>query len=191
MFPFFLYCSFRYGWQKPVISDKMGDVELFLFRYFSGGIASMSFEARIQELGLTLPETPIPVANYVPTVRTGNLIFVSGQTPGIAGRPAVSGKLGRELSVEQGQEAAREALLKLLAAVRSNTGTLDVVKRIVKLNGWVASAEGFGQQPQVVNGASLLLEEIFGEAGKHARAAIGVAELPSGAPVELELIVEV
>ena len=103
----------------------------------------------------------------------------------------MKGKLGRDLSIEQGQEAARQALLNILASVRSLTGTLDAIKRIVKLNGWVASAEGFGGQPQVVNGASLLLEEIFGDAGKHARAAIGVAELPSGAPVELELIVEV
>jgi len=103
----------------------------------------------------------------------------------------MKGKLGRDLSVEQGQEAARVALLNILAAVRSSAGTLDAIKRIVKLNGWVASAEGFVSQPQVVNGASLLLEEIFGDAGKHARAAIGVAELPSGAPVELELIVEV
>jgi enamine deaminase RidA (YjgF/YER057c/UK114 family) len=93
--------------------------------------------------------------------------------------------------VEQGQEAARVALLNVLAAVRSVTGSLDAVRRIVKLNGWVASAEGFTSQPLVVNGASALLEEIFGEAGKHARAAIGVAELPLGAPVELELIVEV
>ena len=151
----------------------------------------MSFEARIKELGLTLPETPRPVANYVPAVQTGNLIFVSGQVPKLAGQPSITGKLGREISIEQGQEAARIALLNSLSAMRSLTGTLDVVRRIVKLNGWVASAEGFGNQPQVVNGASLLLEEIFGEAGKHARAAIGVAELPFGAPVELELIVEV
>jgi len=151
----------------------------------------MSFEARIKELGLTIPETPRPVANYVPAVQAGNLIFVSGQTPTVSGRLLTKGKLGRDLSIEQGQEAARQALLNLLAAVRSTTGTLNAIKRIVKLNGWVASAEGFVNQPQVVNGASLLLEEIFGDAGKHARAAIGVAELPSGAPVELELIVEV
>jgi enamine deaminase RidA (YjgF/YER057c/UK114 family) len=151
----------------------------------------MSFEARIRELGLTIPETPRPVANFVPAVQVGNLIFASGQTPTVSGMLIMKGKLGRDLSIEQGQEAARQALLNILAAVRSLTGTLDAIKRIVKLNGWVASAEGFGSQPQVVNGASLLLEEIFGDAGKHARAAIGVAELPSGAPVELELIVEV
>lgn len=151
----------------------------------------MSFEARIKELGLILPETTRPVANYVPAVEVGNLIFVSGHVPTVAGQLLSKGKLGRELSIEQGQEAARTTLLNCLSAVRSLTGNLDAIRRIVKLNGWVASAEGFGNQPQVINGASLLLEEIFGEAGKHARAAIGVAELPFGAPVELELIVEV
>ncbi|MDQ6660864.1 MAG: RidA family protein [Chloroflexota bacterium] len=151
----------------------------------------MSFEERIKELGLTLPETPRPVANYVPAGQVGNLVFASGQIPTVSDQLLMKGKHGRDLSIEQGQEAARQALLNILAAVRSIIGTLDVITRIVKLNGWVASAEGFVSQPQVVNGASLLLEEIFGEAGKHARAAIGVAELPSGAPVELELIVEV
>jgi enamine deaminase RidA (YjgF/YER057c/UK114 family) len=151
----------------------------------------MSFEARIKELDLTIPEPPRPVANYVLAVQAGNLVFVSGQLPMVSGQLLMNGKLGRDLSIEQGQEAARQALLNILAAVRSLTGTLDAITRIVKLNGWVASAEGFDNQPQVVNGASLMLEEIFGEAGKHARAAIGVAELPLGAPVELELIVEV
>jgi enamine deaminase RidA (YjgF/YER057c/UK114 family) len=151
----------------------------------------MSFEARVKDLGLTIPETPRPVANYVPAVRTGNLIFASGQTPTVAGQLVLKGKLGRDISIEQGQEAARLALLNCLAEVRSITGTLDIITRIVKLNGYVASTEGFGSQPQVVNGASLLLEQIFGDTGKHARAAIGVAELPAGAPVELELIVEV
>ncbi len=151
----------------------------------------MSFEARIKELDLTIPEPSRPVANYVLAVQAGNLVFVSGHVPMVSGQLLMNGKLGRDLSLEQGQEAARQALLNSLAAVRSLTGTLDAITRIVKLNGWVASAEGFGNQPQVVNGASLLLEEIFGEAGKHARAAIGVAELPLGAPVELELIVEV
>jgi enamine deaminase RidA (YjgF/YER057c/UK114 family) len=151
----------------------------------------MSFEARIKELDLTIPEPPRPVANFVLAVQVGNLVFVSGQLPMVSGQLLMNGKLGRDLSLEQGQEAARQALLNCLAAVRNLTGTLDAITRIVKLNGWVASAEGFGNQPQVVNGASLLLEEIFGEAGKHARAAIGVAELPLGGPVELELIVEV
>lgn len=151
----------------------------------------MSFEARIQALGLTIPGTPRPVANYVPAVQAGNLIFSSGQTPTVEGKLVVQGKLGREISIEQGQEAARIALLNCLAAVRSITGSLDKITRIVKMHGYVASAEGFNAQPQVVNGASLLLEEIFGEHGKHARAALGVAELPGGAAVEIELIVAI
>src|SRR5690348_1201461 len=124
----------------------------------------MSFEARIKELGITLRETTRPVANYVPAVHVVKLIFVSGHVSTVAGQLPLKGKLGRELSIEQGQEAARVALLNSLAAVRSLTGSLDAIRRIVKLNGWVASAEGFGNQPQVINGASLLLEEIFGEA---------------------------
>lgn len=151
----------------------------------------MSFEQRLQELGLTLPAAPRPVANYVPAVATGKLVFSSGQTPTVDGKLTIQGKLGDSVSIEQGQQAARVALLNCLAGVRSVTGSLDEIVRIVKLNGYVASAEGFGAQPQVINGASLLLEEIFGEAGKHARASLGLAELPGGAPVELELIVEV
>ncbi len=151
----------------------------------------MSFEARIKELGLVIPEPPRPAGHFVPAVQVGNLVFVSGQIPAVSGRVGIKGKLGRDLSIEQGQEAARTALLNVLAVIQHTTGTLDAIKRIIKLNGWVASAEGFNSQPKVVDGASLLLEEIFGEAGKHARAAIGVAELPLGAPVELELIVEV
>lgn len=151
----------------------------------------MSFEKRIQELGLTIPPTPKPAANYVPAVKTGKLIFASGQTPTVNGQLSIKGKLGREVSIEEGQQAARISLLNALSAVRSVAGSLDEITRIVKLNGSVASAEGFGEQPQVINGASLLLEDIFGETGKHARAALGLAELPNGAPVEIELIVEV
>jgi len=151
----------------------------------------MSFEARMQALGLIIPEPPKPVGHFVPTVQVGNLLFVSGQIATVSGQILIKGKLGRDITVEQGQEAARQALLNVLAVIQSTRGTLDVIKRIVKLNGWVASAEGFTSQPQVVDGASMLLEEIFGEAGFHARAAIGVAELPLGASVELELIVEV
>jgi enamine deaminase RidA (YjgF/YER057c/UK114 family) len=151
----------------------------------------MSFEARMQALGLILPEPPKPAGHFVPAVQIGNLLFVSGQISVGSGQALIKGKLGRDLSIEQGQEAARLALHNVLAVIRSSIGTLDRVKRIIKLNGWVASAEGFNSQPQVVDGASMLLEEIFGEAGKHARAAIGVAELPLGASVELELMAAV
>jgi enamine deaminase RidA (YjgF/YER057c/UK114 family) len=151
----------------------------------------MSFEACMQALGLILPEPPKPAGHFVPAVQIGKLLFVSGQISVGSGQALIKGKLGRDLSIEQGQEAARLALHNVLAVIRSSIGTLDRVKRIIKLNGWVASAEGFNSQPQVVDGASMLLEEIFGEAGKHARAAIGVAELPLGASVELELIAAV
>jgi enamine deaminase RidA (YjgF/YER057c/UK114 family) len=151
----------------------------------------MSFEARLVELGISLPRTPVPVANYVPAVRVGQLIFASGQTPTREGALVVRGKVGAEVSSESAADAAALAVLNCLAAVRSVLGSLDEVERIVKLNGYVASASGFGGQPAVINGASLMLERIFGEAGRHARAAIGVAELPGGAPVEIELIVAV
>ncbi len=151
----------------------------------------MSFEAHMQVMGLILPDPPRPAGHFVPAVQIGNLLFVSGQISAASGQVLITGKLGRDLSLEQGQEAARMALHNALAVIRSSVGTLDRIKRIIKLNGWVACAEDFHHQPQVVDGASMLLEEIFGEAGKHARAAIGVAELPLGAAVELELIVEV
>ncbi|EFH89775.1 RidA family protein [Ktedonobacter racemifer] len=151
----------------------------------------MSFEERVKELGLTMPELPKPAFSYVPAVQVGKLVFASGQTPTVAGKLTIQGKLGREVSIEQGQEAARQAVLNCLAEVRGLTGSLDAIVRIVKLNGYVASAEGFTEQPRVINGASTLLEEIFGKTGKHARAALGVAELPAGAPVEVEMVVEV
>jgi enamine deaminase RidA (YjgF/YER057c/UK114 family) len=151
----------------------------------------MSFEQRLTELGLEVPVLPPPAASYVPAVRTGNLVFASGQTPTVAGRLVIAGKLGADVTVEQGQEAARLAALNCLAEVRGLLGSLDMVTRVVKLTGYVASAAGFGDQPAVINGASRLMEDVFGPAGRHARAALGVAELPAGAPVEIELVVEV
>lgn len=150
----------------------------------------MSAEAKLQSLGLTLPPAPKPVASYVPAVRSGSLLFLSGILPMKDGKPAWTGKLGRELTVEQGAEAARLACLNALAVVKAEAGTLDAVKRIVRLGGHVASTEGFTQQPAVVNGASDLLLSLFGEAGRHARLALGAYELPLGAAIELELIVE-
>lgn len=151
----------------------------------------MSVEKRLAELGIEIPVLPPPVASYVPAVRTGRLVFASGQTPTVAGQLTLRGKLGEGISIERGQEAARLATLNCLAEVRGLLGSLDEVVRVVKLTGYVASAPGFGDQPKVVNGASQLIEEVFGEAGRHARVALGVAELPVGAPVEVELIVEV
>ncbi len=151
----------------------------------------MSYEDRLKELGFSLPAPPKPVANYVPVVRTGDLLFLSGVLPSRDGRLVLTGKLGENLTVEQGVEAARVAVLNGLSIVRSQTGSLDRVKQIVKMVGYVASAPGFTDQPQVLNGASDLLVSVFGEAGRHARVAVGAAELPRLAPIEIELIVEV
>ncbi len=151
----------------------------------------MSYEARLKDLGIELPAAPKPVATYIPAVQVGELLFLSGVLPFRAGQLGLTGKLGRDLSVEQGAEAARVALLNALAIVRNELGTLDRVKRIVRMVGHVASAEGFVQHPMVINGASDLLVQIFGESGRHARVALGAAELPLNAPIELELIVQV
>ncbi|WP_447972633.1 RidA family protein [Nitrospira sp. Kam-Ns4a] len=151
----------------------------------------MSFEERLAQLGIVLPAPPKPVATYIPAVRVGDLLFLSGVIPFEDGRLAVEGKVGKVLTVEQGYEAARIALLNALAIVRGELGSLDRVRRVVRLVGYVASAEGFVQQPAVINGASDLLVRIFDEAGRHARVALGAAELPLNAPVELELILQV
>ncbi|MBT9258551.1 MAG: RidA family protein [Clostridiales bacterium] len=149
----------------------------------------MTREEKLQALGHPLPEVPKPVAAYVPAVKVGSFVYTSGQLPTQKGELLVKGKLGREVTVEEGQKAARQAVLNALAAVKSVAGSLENIEKIVKLVGFVASHEGFTQQPQVVNGASELLKEVFGEAGEHARSAVGVAELPLGAPVEIELVV--
>ncbi|HYM38398.1 MAG TPA: RidA family protein [Nitrospiraceae bacterium] len=151
----------------------------------------MSFERTLAELGLVLPPPPKPVATYIPAVLAGELLFLSGVIPFREGTLVFEGKLGRDLTVEQGYEAARIALLNALAIVRHELGTLDRVKKIVRMTGHVASAEGFVQHPAVINGASDLLVKIFGETGQHARVALGAAELPLNAPVEIELIVRV
>src|SRR2546422_4392318 len=150
----------------------------------------MSFEARLAELKITLPPAPKPVATYVPAVRAGDLLFLSGTGPFKDGVIAFAGKLGKDLTVEQGYEAARLTLLNSLARVRQELGTLDRVTRVVRLTGHVASAEGFTQQPAVINGASDLLVQIFGDAGRHARLALGAAELPLNMAIELELILD-
>ena len=151
----------------------------------------MSFENRLAELGLTLPIPPKPVATYVPFSQVGNLLFLSGVVPSRDGQILFQGKLGREFSKEEGYDATKLTLLNALANIRLALGSLDRVKRVVKMTGYVASQEGFLEQPFVINGASDLLVKIFGESGRHARVAVGVAELPLGVPVELELIIEV
>lgn len=152
----------------------------------------MGAEARLKEKNIALPAPATPLANYVGAVRVGNLLFVSGHGPlRTDGKASARGKLGRDLSVEQGYQVAREVGLNLLATTRASLGSLDKVKRVVKVLGMVNSAEGFAEQPKVINGFSDLMVEIFGEAGKHARSAVGMAGLPMGIPVEIEMILEV
>ncbi len=145
---------------------------------------------RLKELGIALPPARAPMANYVPARRVGNLVHTAGQVSGSA-EHEIKGKLGQELSVEQGREAARVCALNCLAALLTVIDSLDSVKQLVRVGAFVNSAAGFNQQPAVANGASDLFVEIFGEAGRHARTAVGVNELPAGFSVEVELVVEV
>jgi enamine deaminase RidA (YjgF/YER057c/UK114 family) len=148
-------------------------------------------EARLKALGLQLPPAPKPIASYVPAVRTGNLIFLAGQGPLVDGKPTITGKVGADVTEEAANKAARATILTQLAVLRAEIGSLDRVRRIVKVVGFVNSAPGFTRQPWVMNGASDLLVEIFGDAGRHARSSVGVNELPLDIPVEIELVVEV
>lgn len=152
--------------------------------------AGSSWKARLGQLGVALPQVVAPLASYVPAVRTGNLVYTAGQLPIEGGKLARTGKVGAEVSPEEGKALARICVLNALAAVNSLVG-IDAVTQVVKVVGFVASAPGFNGQPSVVNGASDLLAEVFGDKGAHARSAIGISELPMDAPVEVELIVEV
>ncbi|WP_208543494.1 RidA family protein [Rathayibacter sp. VKM Ac-2801] len=144
---------------------------------------------RLAELGVELPAVAVPAGAYVPAVVHGGLVYTAGQIPFVDGALPLVGKVGAEVSPEQAKDLARTCALNALAAVADAIGSLDRVTRIVKLTGFVASASGFTGQPGVINGASELLGDVFGEPGRHARSAVGVAELPLGAPVEVELIV--
>lgn len=150
----------------------------------------MAASQRLRELGLELPQVTKPAGAYVPAVRSGSLVFTAGQLPVVDGRLAATGKVGAEVDTEAAAGLARACALNALAAVHALVG-IDAVRRVVKVTGFVASAPGFGQQPAVIDGASALLGEVFGEAGGHARSAVGVAELPRNAPVEVEIVVEV
>ncbi len=150
----------------------------------------MKIEERIRDLGIALPEASKPVANYVPAVKTGNLLFISGHGPYNDGK-VVPGKVGKELTGEDGYKAARNVAINCLASAKAALGDLDKVKRVVKLLGMVNCTEDFKDQPKVINGASDLLVEVFGERGKHARSAVGMQALPFGIPVEIEMILEV
>ena len=145
---------------------------------------------RLKELGYELPRVPSPAGSYVPATSVGSLLFTAGQLPFEDGQLRYTGKVGKDVSVEEAKEAARLCTLNALAAVEAKAGSLENVRRVVKVTGYVASAAGFNRQPEALNGASDFLGKVFGEKGAHARSAVGVAELPLDAPVEVELIVE-
>jgi enamine deaminase RidA (YjgF/YER057c/UK114 family) len=152
----------------------------------------MSAENTLQKLGIDLPSPPAPVANYVPAVRTGNLLFVSGHGPSRADGTLVTGKVGTDLDLTAARDAARLVGLNILATVRQELGSLDAVRRVVKLLGMVNCGPGFIQMPAVIDGCSDLLVDVFGDvAGRHARSAVGMAELPANIPVEIEFVLEV
>lgn len=151
----------------------------------------MNVEEKIKILGFHLPPTPKPVAAYIPAIQADRLVFTSGQIPIVNGVLAFKGKLGQEISKEQGYEAARICALNALSAIKSVIGDLDNIEQIIKVVVFVASIEGFTEQPAVANGASEFLKEVFGSKGVHARSAVGVVELPLGAPVEVEMIVAI
>ena len=149
-----------------------------------------ALDDRLAELGLVVPATSKPVAAYVPAVTTGNLVFTSGQLPFVDGELPLTGKVGAEVSAEDAKALARNCVLNGLAAARSAIGSLDRITRVVKVVGFVSSAPSFTGQPGVINGASELLAEIFGDSGQHARSAVGVAVLPLDSPVEVEFLFE-
>ena len=152
----------------------------------------MGAEDTLKARNISLPPPATPMANYVGAVQVGNLLFLSGHGPVRDGKATATGKVGKDLTTEQGAKVAREVGLSLLATARAHLGSLDRVKRVVKVLGMVNSADGFGEQPKVINGCSDLMVEVFGEAiGKHARSAVGMAALPVGIPVEIEMILEV
>lgn len=151
----------------------------------------MSIETKLEELGITLPEAPAAVAAYQPWIRTGNLIFTSGQLPFRDGQIAYEGKLGAELSQDDGYQAARQCALNAIAQLKAASGNLDKIQKIVRIEGYVHCADGFRGHPQVLNGASDLVAEIFGENGKHTRLALGINEMPLNAAVQLAMTAEV
>ena len=151
----------------------------------------MGAEARIKELGITLPSPVKPMGNYIPGVRVGNLLFLSGHGPiRVGDQPLTRGKVGRDMSTEDAYKVAREVGINLLGSARAVLGSLDKVKRVVKVLGMVNAVESFGDQPKVINGFSDLMVEVFGENGRHARSAVGMGSLPAGIPVEIEMILE-
>jgi enamine deaminase RidA (YjgF/YER057c/UK114 family) len=148
-------------------------------------------EEKFKEMGIEIPEAPKPLASYIPVIKTGNLIFTAGQIPMANGELKYKGKVGREISLEDGIKAAELCVINCLSVIKSELINLDKIKRIIKVTVFVSSADGFTDQPKVANGASDLLVKVFGENGKHVRSAVGVNELPIGSAVEIEMVVEV
>ena len=151
----------------------------------------MKVEKRLKELGIELAKPTTPMGSYVNAVRTGNLLYMAGKGPGLPGKPLPVGKVGRDFSLEQANRLARDTGLSILGALKAELGDLDRVKRIVKVLGMVNAVPDFGHQPEVINGCSDLFVSVFGERGRHARSAVGMASLPRGIPVEIEVILEV
>ena len=150
----------------------------------------MSYEAKLKEMGVEIPEAAKPLACYIPAVKIGNMVYTAGQIPLIAGKLQYTGKVGAEVSVEEAYAAAKTCAINCLAAIKGVIGDLDQIEAVFKVTGFVNSAAGFNGQPKVVNGASDFLGEVFGDAGKHARSAVGVSDLPIDAPVEVEVVVK-
>lgn len=151
----------------------------------------MSINEKLNKMGIQIPQTPKPVAAYVPAVKTGSYIYTSGQIPSVDGKLMYKGKVGKDLSLEEGYEAAKICAINCLSAIKSLIEDLDNIDKVIKVTGFVNSAEGFNLQPKVVNGASDFLGNLFGDKGAHARSAVGVSCLPLDAAVELEMIVKI
>jgi enamine deaminase RidA (YjgF/YER057c/UK114 family) len=167
-------------------------VSLFLILFFFGAQAqAVDYNKKLKDLGIELVRPAKPLANYVKAVRAGNLVFLAGHGPSKPGGSSITGKVGKDLSIEEGIEAARVTAISLLSTLMAEIGDFNKVKRIVKVNGWVNCQSDFTDQPKVINGCSDLLVSVFGEKGKHARAALGTNALPFNIAVEIEMIVEV
>jgi len=148
------------------------------------------YEAKLKEMGIDLPEAAKPLAAYIPAIQSGNYVYTSGQIPLVAGELKCKGKVGAQVSEEQGYECAKICAINCLSAIKGVIGSLDKIEQVVKVTGFVNSAPGFSAQPKIVNGASEFFGEVFGDAGKHTRSAVGVSELPIDSPVEVEVIVK-
>lgn len=166
-------------------------VSLTLFLFVSCASTAQDYDARLKALNIELPPIGKPVANYVKAVRTGNLLFLAGHGPQKPDGSWITGKVGKDLTLEQGYDASRLTAIQLLATIRSELGTLNKVKRIIKVNGMVNCTPDFIDQPKVINGCSDLLVEVFGDVGKHARAAVGMNSLPMNTSVEIDMVIEV